>query len=157
MVWGTRMAIGLSALRVEVLTDPASIGYASHVSAGNFNAITGLINSIPANSNAALSAITIGTVFSFQLQQAVVASEYINLTAPQRDLWNAALVGAVNGIAISNTVFRGQIAVVWSAGTTTRTNLALLQARRCSRAEALFGEGEGADVNQVGKAVGGDF
>lgn len=151
------MPVALSALRTELLTDPAGLGYASHLAAGSFGTIVGLINSVSANAQAVVSAVTVGVVFSPQMQQAVVASEYVNLSPAHRDLWNAALTAAVNGIAISNVVFRGQIAVVWSAGTTTRSNLALLQTRRCSRAEALFGEGAGADVNEVIKAAQGDF
>lgn len=151
------MAVGLSALRVELLTDPVSIGYASHVSNGTFSILTSLINSVSANTHTPTSAVTVGSVQAQDLQVAVVASEYLALSAGHQTLWNAVLTAATVGIAISNTVLRQQVTTVWSAGTTTRANLAALQTRRCSRAETLFGEGAAVDVTDVGKAVQGDF
>lgn len=152
------MAVVLSALRTELLTDPASLGYASYVSAGSFSILTGMLASVSANAGTATSTIDVGTVYAAAMQICVVASEYGTLTGAQRDLWNAALTAAVNGIAISNTVFRGQITTVWSAGLSgTRNNLLALQSRPCSRVETLFGEGTRVDVNEVARAVYGDF
>ena len=151
------MAAGLSALRIEFLTDPVGIGYGSYVSNGNHNGLVRLINSVSANTGTAGSAITVGNIFALGLQQAVVAAEYVALNQAQRDLWNAVITTAVTGISISNTVIRGQITTVWSAGTTTRTNLAALQTRLCSRAETLFGEGIVVEPNEATKAVNGDF
>ena len=151
------MAVELSALRSELLSDPASIGYAPYLSTGTYSIITHLINAVSANSHTAVSAVSVSRVGSLDLQVAVVASEYLALSGGQQALWNAALIAAVNGIAISNTTFRQQVTTVWSAGTTTRANLLLLQTRRCSRAEALFGERASVDVNAVVKAAEGDF
>lgn len=152
------MPIGLSALRVELLDDPASIGYASHVSNGNFSILTGMLNSVSVNAGTATSVVDVRLVYAADMQTCVVASEYGILAGAQRDLWNAALTAAVNGIAISNTVFRAQITTVWSAGLSgTRNNLVALQSRPCRRIETVFGEGALVDVNEVAKAVYGDF
>ena len=151
------MAVQLSALRSELLSDPASMGYGTYLSTGTYSIIAYLLNSVSANSHTAGSAVSVSRVGSLDLQVAVVASEYLALSGGQQALWNAALIAAVNGIAISNTTFRQQVTTVWSAGTTTRANLLLLQTRRCSRAEALFGERASVDVNAVVKAAEGDF
>mgnify|MGYP001601436496 FL=1 len=151
------MAIGLSALRVELLTDPASLGYTSYVSNGTFSILTGMVNSVSANAHTVTSAVTVGIVQAQALQIAVVAAEYLALSAGHQALWNSILTAGTIGISISNTVLRQQVTTVWSAGTTTRGNLAALQTRPCSRGEALFGEGATVDVNEVAKAVQGDF
>ena len=152
------MTIGLSALRVELLTDPVSIGYAPHVSNGSFGILSLILNSVSANAGTVTSAVTVGRVFADDMQQCVVPTEYSVLAAAGRDLWNAVLTGAVRGIAISNTVLRSQITAVWSAGLSgTRNNLIALQTRACTRGETLFGESTVVDVNDVAKAVNGDF
>ena len=151
------MPVGLSALRVELLTDPVSMGYSSYVSNGTFSILTGIVNSVSANAHTVTSAVAVSRVASLDLQVAVVAAEFLALSAGTQALWNAALTAAVNGIAISNTTFRAQVTTVWSAGTTTRANLVTLQERRCSRAETLFGEQTQVDVDQIAKAVNGDF
>ncbi|HEY5867089.1 MAG TPA: hypothetical protein VI542_16325 [Candidatus Tectomicrobia bacterium] len=151
------MPIGLSALRVELLTDPVSIGYAPHVSNGTFSIVAGIVNSVSANAHTITSAVGVSRVASLDLQVAVVAAEFLALSAGTQALWNAALTASVNGIAISNATFRQQVTTVWSAGTTTRANLVALQERPCSRAETLFGERAIVDVNEVAKAANGDF
>lgn len=152
------MAVNLTTLRTELLTDPVSLGYASFVATGNCNGIIAILANISANSGGAgASTVTVGTVGALSLQQCVVVGEYSNLTNTQRDLWNAIITTATNGISISNTVIRQQIAGIWSATTTTRNNLAALQTRPCNRLEVLFGEGATIDSSEVGKAITGDF
>lgn len=151
------MTVVLSTLRTELLTDPASIGYAPYVSNGTFSILTSLINSVSANAHTVTSVVAVSRVASFDLQVAVVAGEFLALSAGHQALWNAALTAAVNGIAISNTTFRQQVTTVWSAGTTTRANLVALQERPCTRGETLFGERTQVGVDQIGKAINGDF
>jgi hypothetical protein len=133
------------------------MAYAPYVSNGEFSIVTGVINSISANTHTVDSAVAVSRVGSMDLQVAVVAGEFLALSAGQQALWNAALTAAVNGIAISNTTFRAQVTTVWSAGTTTRANLVDLQERPCSRSETLFGENVSVNVNEVVRAVQGDF
>ena len=138
----------LSALRTELLTDPTGIGYSTAVTQGDHNTLVTLVNR-----EAASYAVSIGTVAAIDLQSVVVASEYAVISGGQRDLWNAILAAAVNGVPISNTVIRGQVAQVWSAGTTTRTNLLALDTRTGTRAEVLFGEGVRVTATDVQKAL----
>ena len=86
-------------------------------------------------------------------QSAVVAAEFVTLTPVQENLWRAILT--LQQIPINNLNIRAQIAQVWLAGTVTRANLAALQRRSASRAEALFGEGVGVGHEDVAVALRG--
>ena len=152
------MAVTLSALRTEILTDPIGIGFDTLVQKGEDTGITDLLNSVSVNvSFAATSTVERSVVTALTLQQQVVAAEYLVLSAAARELWNALLTTAAVGIAISNTLIRGQAAAVFSAGTTTRSNFVALQTRQCARSETLFGENVFVTSDQVNKARTGQF
>lgn len=138
----------VSALRTELLTDPTGIGYSTAVTRADHNTLVDQVNRF-----AVSYAVSMGTVTSIAMQTAVVPGEYGVLSNGQRDLWNAVLVAAVNGVPISNTVIRTQVAFVWSAGTTTRANLLALDTRSGTRAEVLFGEGVRVTSTDVQKAL----
>lgn len=140
------MTINLSALKVELLTGSHAAVYSAAVSARDFNTLTDLVNGVSSPADT----VSIGMATALTLQQCVVASEYAVLTALQRDLWNAIVTTATGGIAISNTIIRQQITTIWSAGLSgTRSNLVSAQARACTRAENLFGEGTVVDTNTI--------
>ena len=128
------MAVILSALRTELLSSVRASLYSAALLNGNDNAVADLLNAASAGT------VSIGTIFAIDMQQTVVASEYAVLSGGQRDLWNAVVTTGVNGVAISNAALRAQVAFVWSAGTTTRSNLLALDSRTGTRAEILFGE-----------------
>lgn len=148
--------VPIAALRTELLTDASALGYSAFYTfssaASNYygddNALADLLNTIRS------STITVGIVTAPLLQQGVVSSEYVALTQVQRDLWGAILAAATAGIAISNTVIRQQVGQVWSAATTTRSNLSNLQTRTCSRAESLWGEGTVVKSSEIALALG---
>lgn len=82
------------------------------------------------------------TVSSAQLQNAVVASDFTALTAAQQNLWAIIVQEAISRpLDLTLTGIRAQILAIFGSGTTTRANLAALQTRAGSRAEALFGPG----------------
>ncbi len=142
------MPVNLSTLRTELLTDPRGLGYSAGISIGDHNRVSDLLNT-----SAASHSVSIGTIYALDMQQSVVPGEYAVISAGQRDLWGAIVATSINGIAISNTVIRNQVAFVWSAGTTTRSNLLALDTRSGSRAEVLFGEGTVVFSTEVGKAL----
>jgi len=140
--------VNLSTLRTELLTDPRGLGYSAGISIGDHNRISDLLNT-----SAASHSVSTGTVYSLGMQQSVVPAEYAILSAAQRDLWGAIVATAIDGIAISNTLIRSQVAFIWALGTVTRTNLLALDTRIGSRAEVLFGEGTVVFSTEVGKAL----
>jgi vacuolar-type H+-ATPase subunit B/Vma2 len=140
------MAIDIATLKIELFTGSfTNTLYSANVSLMDVNALADTLNTRGLTG----SSITVGTVYALSLQECVVVGEYSSLTTVQRDLWNAIITTATNGIAVSNTLIRSQIAGVWSATTTTRTNLAALQTRSCSRGETLFGENIVVDTNSI--------
>jgi hypothetical protein len=147
------MAVDINILRSELLTGSHASLYSATIAAGDYGALTILINAV----SAPPSTLTVGLASAMSLQQQIVASEYLAISAGQRDLWNALLTttAAYGTLAISNTLIRTQIGAVWSAGTTTRSNLSNLQIRSATRAEALFGEGTVIDGNTLYYAVTG--
>ena len=148
------MSVTLSALRVEFSADPWDRVWAS--TNGNNHRLVFLINELSANSNTTNSQISVGMLFSINLQLCVVASEYSSLSQGTRDLWNAAITTGIQGLMVSQANVRGQISAIWS-GTTTGANLSSLFRRRCTRAEYLFGEGATVNINEAVKARDGDF
>jgi hypothetical protein len=149
------LSVNLTQLRTEFTTDPSGIGYANFL-VSNHQRLVYLVNTVSANSNTANSQISVGMVFALQMQQCVLPSEYSNLTTIQRDLWNAMVTTAIQGLVISSTVVRSQVSNIWS-GTTTGANVSALFRRFCSRAETLFGEGAAVNANEASKAAIGDF
>lgn len=143
------MPVNVSALRVELLTDPKGLGYSTFVTFRDLNRLVDLLNTRGLTSEV----VSIGTITSMDLQANVVGSEYVALTAAQRNLWDVVIFTGTGGIAISNTNVRGQITAVWSAATTTRANLVALQNRPASRAEVLFGENTLIQTGEVDQAT----
>ncbi|HEY5867090.1 MAG TPA: hypothetical protein VI542_16330 [Candidatus Tectomicrobia bacterium] len=150
------VSVTLSALRSEFSADPSNIGYGSFFENGENHRLVFLVNEISANSNTANSQVNVGMVFSINLQFCVVASEYSSLSQGTRDLWNAVITTAIQGLLVSQANIRGQISSIWS-GTTTGANISSLYRRRCSRAEYLFGENATVNINEAVKARDGDF
>ena len=142
------MSLVLSILNTELLTDPHVLGYSTAITRGDHNTLADLLNRV-----AASNSVSIGTIYAIDMQQSIVPGEYAVLSGGQRDMWNAIITTAVTGIQISNTILRSQVAFVWSAGTTSRTNLLALDTRIGSRAEVLFGEGTRISPTDVDKAL----
>lgn len=142
------MAIAISALKTELFSSINAPIYSVAVVQRDVNTLVDLLNRISAVDPTAT--VSVGIVYALSLQQCVVVNEYLQLTNQQRDLWNAIVTAATGGLSVSNTLIRGQILGIWSAGlSNTRNNLAGLQTRACSRAEALSGEGAYADANNI--------
>jgi hypothetical protein len=141
------MAVTISVLRAELLSSVFASTYSAAIADGSHNAVADRVNSY------ASAVVSVGTVYAIDMQQAVVASEYAVLSGGQRDLWNAVVTTGVNGVAISNTALRAQVAFVWSAGTTTRASLLALDTKRGSRCEFLFGNGVVVTATDVQQAL----
>ncbi len=98
------------------------------------------------------ASIDVEWVEPWQLQAAVVASEYeaVTITDAERRMWSDLL--RLPRIPVKNANIRGQVLAIWAAGTTTRSNLGNLQSRTGSRAEVLWGDGATVDFDEVLKA-----
>lgn len=141
------MPVDLSAVRAELLTGSYASLYSANILLGDYNAVALTLNT-PGLTG---SSLVIGTATAYGLTQLVVAQEYLTLSLAQRDLWTMLITAgaAGGGVAISNTLIRGQIGAVWSASTTTRANIIAAETRFSSRGENLGGEGAVISVNDI--------
>ena len=129
-------------LRSEILSDPAAVGYAGKEP----HEIAALLND-PARGETVSRAM----VPSWELQAAVVGSEFQALSAVAQRAWLA--IVALPEVPVTNANLRSQVAAIWGAGTATRGNLQALETRPGSRAEALWGEGTYITHQQVSEAL----
>lgn len=137
-------------LQQEIQSDPTGLGYAPLVAQKQYGQIAEVLNS--ATSGVVSSVASVDTK---ALQSAVVASEYLSLSAQQRDLWAALLSAAQGSVPIRNTNIRQQaLAVFTTSSPNTRTNLAALQTKAFSRAEVLGGERTVVGFYDVYYAIG---
>lgn len=139
------------ALKAEINTDPATMGYAAPLAAKNDGVLAGLLNNLALGTSKGLT-VQVEQVNAALLQGAVVAAEFIALTQPQRDLWQCILIAAQTGVPVRNPGLRLQLIAIWGVGTATRTALVAMQARPCTRAEFLFGDGVQVTVSDVAQA-----
>jgi len=139
----------IAALTTELSTDPAALGYAALTAAPDAAGLVTLLNDTTKGGT-----LNPTYVDAHALVNAVVASEYNALTQAARDLWRDVIVAAgTNGVRVNDAGVKAIVLAVWAAGTTTRTALAALQTRACSRFEKLFGENAACQDNDVKSAI----
>jgi hypothetical protein len=129
-----------AALKVELQTDPASLGYAVLLAAGNDAALAGLLNAprpvtIPA-----------GPVESYLVVAAIKRAEFDALTAPDRTYLSFIITPALVNLGVGEV--RTALAVLFPPGSATRTNLVALASRPANRVQEI-GLGESATVADV--------
>ncbi len=144
------MAIDIPTLAIELDTDPTGLGYAPFIADGDTTSLAEIQNlrraSIPTD------VIALPTK---EAQKAVVGTEYLALSAAQRDLWDILISSAAVGddIPLDDTNIRDQLIQIWVGGTTTRTNLLALQTRNGSRIEELFATNDVVTHEQEAEAL----
>jgi len=143
------MPVNISALKVELQTDPKALGYSAFVTIRDLNRLVDRMNTRGLTNET----VSVSIVTSNDLQINVVGTEYTGLTAAQRNLWDVIIFTGTQGVSLSNANVRNQIGVVWSAATVTRSNLSNLQNRSASRAEVLFGESTVVGTGEIALAL----
>ena len=153
------MPINYPALKSELQTDPAALGYAPLLAAGAQNQLAAVLNFLrdgttacPVN-NVVGAAISVnrGTIETQELVEAVVQSE-MPTNAAQRD-W-LLMVCAGNRVRVdTGSTARAGLLAIFAAGTTTRANLTTVASRTGSRAEQLFGAGTSVTDSDVARAL----
>lgn len=128
------------ALKSELVNDPAALGYAPHIASGNDGALAAILNDLALGTSKGYK-LDVASVDAATLQCGVQASEYVALTQPMRELWQAIISASIGGVPVKNQQLRLQIGAVWAANTNSRANMLAMQTRSCTRAELLFGEG----------------
>lgn len=142
-------AIDYAALKTELGTDPAGIGYAASVAAGNDTETARLINEV--RTVAPTFTINRGPVSSQLVVNEFDATEFGLLVT--NDLLRLSIVTQFGTVDLSDASTRQILGAIFPAGGPTRTNLIALATRACSRAEFLFGRGTEVSPVDVAKAL----
>lgn len=136
----------MTALMSEVTNDPKGLGYAGQ--SGNADSIAVLMNTSPEPIAAgSQEQIYRARVASSDLMAGIILSEFAALTQANRD-YCVMLFSAVN-VNTGDANLRTQLAGIFGAATTSRTNLTAAAQKTASRAEALWGDGFRVTAQQV--------
>jgi len=140
----------LAALKTEIQTDPASLGYGAVVHADDCARVATKINTIGAGG---AFAVLLPSITALAFQTCLDATEFTSLTALNLSQLGMLLSGGSGKLATGVvTIRRG----IFTAGTfpNTRTNLGAIIQRQGSRAEVLWGTGTVVSATQVAQAMG---
>lgn len=138
----------IAALRAELLTDPAQLGYAGAVSEGDQNELVLLVNMARAGGGYQVNRapVTPSEVFA-----SIDSDDFLTLTTT--DLARLQVILTVPRIDLSAGRIRAMVANVFQTGSATRQELAALQMREGSRAEVLWGAGKIVTLNEIDQAL----
>ena len=146
------MAISKAALKTELQTDPATLGYAPHVASNNDEALADLLNDLTLGTSKGYT-LTKKNITAPELQSCVVVSEWITRSGEQKSAWqNLLIASAYTGVPTTNANIIAQAQSIWNA-TTTLDNLAAAISRPCTRAEFLGGELTSISAADVSNAL----
>lgn len=136
----------MSALMSEVNNDPKGLGYAAQ--SGNSDSIAVLMNTSPEPIAAAQQEqIYRSRADSRDLMAGIVLSEFAALTQANRDY--CTMLFSSPQVNTGDANVRTQMAAIFGAATTSRTNLTNAAQKNASRAEALWGDGFRVTAQQV--------
>lgn len=140
--------INLTALRTELQTDPAGLGYANAVAGSDYAGLVALLNlERPA------VRVNRSLVPAHEFVNALAPGEYVALTQAQRDY--LVLVAAAGQVQLGGGGVRVALTALFPANSPTRAALLALLDRPASRADFLFGQA--ASFEDVVAAVRGSL
>lgn len=128
------MGISYPALKTELTTDPASLGYAGKTD----QEVADAMNSVPSVNTNALLRVKRDRIETWEIVEATVVSEYDALSAAEKERY--ARITGLGTLNPQGANIQAAFLKMFAAGTTTRANLSLLQWKGSSRAQTLFGE-----------------
>jgi hypothetical protein len=123
----------LTALKTELTTDPAGLGYAALVASGHTAGLADLLNA----PNAAIR-VNRGVIEAYRIVNAIVPGDWAALTAAQKQ--SLQLIISAGQVDVSDVNVRQAFVDAFGAGTATRAALVGLATRDGSRAEQVLGQ-----------------
>lgn len=144
------MAIDYAALKTEIQTDPAALGYQSSVTAKNDQGIADLINTVR---NGATFQVNREPVTVAQFIAKIDPAEFSALTQLQVSRLQALFSGGTLDINEPNT--QSNMTKIFPAAGATVANVTPFLKRQGSRAEVLFGNGTVVTSSDVSLALRG--
>lgn len=136
----------LTALKIELQTDPAGLGYGPHLLTGSYSPVVGLLT-------AARAGVTVfrGVIPAYEVINATEPAEWTALSAAEKQRYQT-LTGA-GEVDVSNANVRAAFSAMFGVGTATRAALIALATRPGSRAEQLWGVGTSVSAEDVARAL----
>lgn len=144
------MSIDYAALKTEIQTDPAVLGYSVPLAAGNDHGIADILNAVGAGATFQVNREAITTAFFLSN---VSSAEYLALA--QLKLLQLTPLMAAQTIDINDASTQAILIGVFGNPSTTRTNIIALLKRQGSRGEVLFGRGTAITASDVSFALRG--
>ncbi len=138
----------VSALAVELDTDPASLGYAPAILAGDQNTLFTLVNTPQPGGGFQVNRDPVPPEEVFG---AVDPVDYVAMTTTE--LARLQVIMTLPTVNLADESTKTIVDELFTNGSTTRLNIATLQKRNGSRAEVLWGEGTIVTVNQIDQAL----
>lgn len=140
-----------AALNTEITTDPKGLGYAG--AAGNSATIADLMNLSPEPIAAGSQEQVYRTrADTRDIMAGIVLSEFAALTQASRDY--CTMLFSAPQVNTGDANVRTQLAAIFAAGTTSRTNMIAAAQKNASRAQALWGADFTVSAVQVSQALG---
>jgi len=138
----------LEGLRDELQLDPARIGYATAVAAGDHNTVFTLINT--AQSGGAFL-VDRDPVVPEKVFAEIDPTDFEGMTTTQ--LARLQVLMVLPNLDLADTSTRAIVDGLFANGSVSRQNFTVLQKREGSRAEVLWGKGFVVTINQIGQAL----
>lgn len=145
------MAMTFAALKTEIQTDPAGVGYASAVASGADGAVADLINTVRAG---AAYSIFKSSVPIAALVANIDSTNFAALTALQLAKLQLLFAGSAS-LDATDLNTRNIVTGVFTGMAATLANLTILVKRQGSRAEVLWGDGTRITADDVAHALRG--
>ena len=135
----------LTVLKAELLADPAGLGYAPLLAAGQDGTLADALNLVRDGID-----INRGVIPAYEIVNATTPAEWAALRAAEKQRYQT-LTGA-GQVDSANANVRAAFQAMFAASTATRTALVVLLTRKGSRAEQLFGAGAMVDHMAIAEA-----
>lgn len=140
------MPINYTQLASEINTDPEGLGYAGK----SDYEISVLMNTPGASGETIFKAYTA----TEDIIAGIVRAEYDALAATGKTYLNEVVLKSAR-VKTGDATLRTQVAQLFGAGTTTRTNLTNVASKSATRGEVLFGENTNITDADVARALRG--
>lgn len=140
--------IDIAALKADLSTDPAGLGYAPLIASGDDVGLARLLND-PARGGP----IARRWISAAELQGALDAAEFAAMSATDAAKWQCILLATQDRLPVDTGHLKQQLLAMLPSATrpVSRANLIALQAKQGSRAEVLFGDGSVVQLDDIVK------
>ena len=135
-------------LKTELTTDPAGLGYSSHLTVADDQGLADILNAVQAG---VAYSIFRNSIPVRDLIAAITASEYVTLTSLQIAQLNF-LFSANSTLDATDLNTRNIVTTIFTGKASTLGNFAVVAKRQASRAEVAWGQGTFITAQQVGEA-----